>query len=73
MMADIEPPGVSILLLGDAECGKSTFLAYVPLSIFFLTYTLPALSTFVVPVPVIIPTNRDISLYASPSFSKTPS
>jgi DNA replicative helicase MCM subunit Mcm2 (Cdc46/Mcm family) len=26
-MAD--PPEVTILLLGDAECGKSTFLSYV--------------------------------------------
>ncbi|KAI9046775.1 hypothetical protein LZ554_009512 [Drepanopeziza brunnea f. sp. 'monogermtubi'] len=28
-MADIETPEVSILLLGDAECGKSTFLSRV--------------------------------------------
>jgi GTPase SAR1 family protein len=26
-----DPPEVTILLLGDAEVGKSTFLSYVPL------------------------------------------
>lgn len=26
-MADNEPPGINILLLGDSECGKSTFLS----------------------------------------------
>ena len=26
-----EPPTVSILLLGDSDCGKSAFLSYVPL------------------------------------------
>ena len=25
-----DPPTISILLLGDSECGKSTFLSYVP-------------------------------------------
>ncbi|KAK2629928.1 hypothetical protein QTJ16_000748 [Diplocarpon rosae] len=30
-MAEIETPEISILLLGDPECGKSTFLSYVSL------------------------------------------